>query len=242
MAREDFLDKTFTAPQDRCRQTTELLLPYVDAQRSLRVLDLGCGTGRQLLDLAKALPNAHLTGIDIGEMNIQRATEYARAQPGQERLTFEVADYLHFEATPFDLIVSDSTLQNIDAPQATLFGKINSDLVAGGKLVATIPYTCAYNHILWSLRRAFRLLRNPLTDSILLAAAKVLHGRRYDEPSLRERIHYMYLLPHLYDCPALRRLLKASWGLDLVGEHDVPHESLAQPKHRMLILQKKADG
>ena len=64
MAREDFLDKTFTAPQDRCRQTTELLLPYVDAQQSLRVLDLGCGTGRQLLDLAKALPNAHLTGIE----------------------------------------------------------------------------------------------------------------------------------------------------------------------------------
>ena len=87
-----------------------------------------------------------------------------------------------------------------------------------------------------------QLLGRRKNDSILLAAAKVLHGRRYDEPSLRERIHYMYLLPHLYDCPALRRLLKASWGLDLVGEHDVPHESLAQPKHRMLILQKKADG
>ena len=240
MAREDFLDKTFTAPQDRCRQTTELILRYVDAQRSLRVLDLGCGTGRQLFDLAKALPHAHLTGIDIAEMNIQRAKEYARAQSAEERLTFEATDYLHFEAIPFDLIVSDSTLQNIDAPKATLFAKINADLVPGGKLAATIPYACAYNHMLWSLRRAFRLLRSPLTDSILLAVAKVLHGRRYDEPSLRERIHYMYLLPHLYDCQALRRLLEASWGLDLVGEHDVPHESLAQPKHRMLIMQKKA--
>ncbi len=242
MAKEDFLGKTFTAPQDRCRQTTELILRYVDAQRSLRVLDLGCGTGRQLFDLAKALPNAHLTGIDLAEMNIQRAKEYARGQSAEERLTFEVADYLHFEAKPFDLIVSDSTLQNIDAPTATLFSKINSDLVPEGRLVATIPYACAYNHILWSVRRAFRLLRNPLTDSILFAVAKVLHGRRYDEPALRERIHYMYLLPHLYDCQVLRQLLEASWDLDLVGEHDVRHESLAQPKHRMLIMQKKAGG
>lgn len=242
MAKEDFLDKTFTAPPERRRQTIAFILRYVDPQRSSRVLDLGCGTGEQLVDLARELPNAHLTGVDVAEMNIRRAREHTRGKPVEGRLTFVVADYLHFETTPFDLIISDSTLQNIDAPTATLFSKINSDLVPGGSLVATLPYACVYNRLIWSVRRAFRLLRSPWTDSLLLTVAKLLHRGRYSEPSLQQRLHYMYLLPHLYDSKAFRQLLEASWGLTLVGEGEVPHESLAQPKHRILVWRKRLDA
>jgi trans-aconitate methyltransferase len=239
MGKEDFLDKTFTAPPERRRQTIAFILRYVDPQQSCRVLDLGCGTGEQLVDLAKELPNAHLTGVDVAEMNIERAREHTRGKPVEERLSFVVADYLHFETTPFNLIISDSTLQNIDSPTETLFSKIDSDLLPGGSLVATIPYICIYNQILWLVRRVFRLLHSPWTDSLLLTVAKLLHGRQYSEPSLRQRLHYMYQLPHLYDSKAFRQLLEATWGLNLVGEDQVPHQSLAQPKHRMLVWRKR---
>ncbi|MBN3034960.1 MAG: class I SAM-dependent methyltransferase [Bacteroidales bacterium] len=64
-------------------------------ERSLRLLDVGCGTGRHAIELAKR--GYSVTGIDLSESQIQRAVEKAAGQNLQ--ITF-----LHHDARnlPFD--------------------------------------------------------------------------------------------------------------------------------------------
>ena len=230
--------KTFSAPKDRCRRLTEAVLQCVDPHCPLRILDLGCGAGEQLFDLASALPDASLTGIDISCANIQAAKEKCKRSPFSKRLNFKTMDYLAFQTPPFDLILSDSTLQNISASADDLFSKIAADLVPGGILLVTMPYACFYNRMLWTLRRLFRSLRSPLTDAIILGTGKLLHGRNYDKTLLQERVHYMYLLPEHHAGEAFYRLLNETFHLGLIEERSLPHVSIAQPKHRMVMFQK----
>jgi hypothetical protein len=87
-------------------------------------------------------------------------------------------------------------------------------------------------------RRLFRLIRSPATDRLILAVGKKFHKNGVAEGLLRERIGYMYSLPHCYFGPALRRLLVRECGLEPVAEMPLAHASLAQPKHRMYVFRK----
>jgi trans-aconitate methyltransferase len=234
-----FLDKTFTALPERCHYMTAAILQYVAPARPLRILDVGCGTGEQLLALANVLPAATLTGVDVSDANIQVAAQAGQQSPWGKRLTFVACDYLALQSPPFDLILSDSTLQNIAAPTATLFYKLAADLLPGGLLLATMPYACGYNWLLWTTRRLCRALRSPLTDAMLLALANRLHRGQFSEALLQERIHYMYLLPGRYLCHTLRQFLGQECGLQAVQEYPVPHVSPGQPKHRLAVFRKQ---
>ncbi len=72
-----------------------------------RILELGCGTGFNLLAIAESLPNARCTGIDISSSHIQRASEVATAI-GARNVDFHclsIADY-HPPANSFDYIIA----------------------------------------------------------------------------------------------------------------------------------------
>lgn len=239
MTDEGFTGRTFSAPEERCVRLSREILKYVNPNQPVRILDLGCGTGRQLFELSSALPSAELTGIDISEANIRAAKRDQRDFCPQPRLTFYSLDYMEFQAPPFDLIISDSTLHNINVPTDPLFSKISTDLVSGGHLVATMPHDCFYNRALWTIRRLFRTIRCSVTDSLIFGISKFLHGREFGEDLLRERIHYMYLLPRHYSCHALHRLLDTDYSLELVRQHPVAHESIGQPKHTLLVFRKR---
>lgn len=239
MSKEEFAGKTFNAPKERCGRLTEMILQYVDPSRPLRVLDLGCGTGEQLFDLAKALPYADLVGVDISHANIQVAKKTRNRLSLGGRLSFNAIDYMDFRVDPFGLILSDSTLQNISIPTKPLFSKIGGDLVSGGLLLTTMPYACIYNRFLWTIHRFFLIIRSPLTDTIILVMGKCLHGSHFQEELLREHIPYMHLLPKRYDCHTFRQFLSNSCGLEFMGEHPVPHLSIDQPKHGMTVFRKR---
>jgi SAM-dependent methyltransferase len=239
MTEEGFAGRTFSAPEERCVRLSREILKYVNPNQQVRILDLGCGTGRLLFKLSSALPCAELTGIDISEANIQVAKKDQREFCFHPRLMFYSVDYMEFQAPPFDLIISDSTLHNINVPTDVLFSKISTDLVSGGHLVATMPHDCSYNRVLWTSRRLFRTIRCSVTDSLIFGISKFLHDREFGEDLLRERIHYMYLLPSHYSCHALHRLLDTDYSLELVRQHPVPHESIGQPKHTLLVFRKR---
>jgi malonyl-CoA O-methyltransferase len=78
--------------------------------RGLRVLDLGCGTGRQTLRMAAA--GAQVTGVDFSEGMLRQA----RAKPGAEAVRFvkhDLESRLPFEDAAFDRVVSCLVLEHI---------------------------------------------------------------------------------------------------------------------------------
>lgn len=233
---------TFAPPEERVKLFLQQVLPYVQAQESLQVLDIGCGTGRHLAALARMLPQARFTGIDISAANIEAAEALRQTLPEGYRLTFLARDFMEISDQSFHLIISDSVFHLIQAPTEAIFRKVIECLIPGGILACTLPYDCWFNRGLWPLRRLFRKTKSSWTDSFSLAVAKCLHGRRYSEGFLRERLAYMYIIPHFCDSPQLRDLLLAKLRLTLLTAQNQPHTSVAQPKHRLLILQKNIHG
>ena len=98
-----------------------LLLEHVGLG-ARRVLDLGCGTGFPLLELAGRLgPRAFLCGVDTWGTALGRAAAKARAW-GIAHAALARADgaALPLRAGAFDLVVSNLGLNNFADPEATL--------------------------------------------------------------------------------------------------------------------------
>lgn len=238
MSAIDFRDHRFTAPAERRQALVAALKRLLPDDRLLRILDLGCGTGAQLTDIADAFPLAECVGVDISVWNIRQAAAYAETSTSPMRLHFHASDYLLFTDQPFDVILADSVLQNISAPTQALADKIGNDLVPGGLLVASLPYECTYNRLLWTSRRILRLLRGRTLERFVETAARKIHP---DWPAemIRERIPYMFLLPCRADGREFRDVLWKTARMAVVEERPVPHVSWAQPKHRTVIFRKE---
>lgn len=84
-----------------------------------RILDLGCGVGRQTLDLAK-LTKGLIVAVDKHEANIEKLRAVLSEQGLSQRITAIAADMLDLEQEPesFDLIWSEGALYNIGMDKA----------------------------------------------------------------------------------------------------------------------------
>jgi ubiquinone/menaquinone biosynthesis C-methylase UbiE len=73
-----------------------------------RVLDVGCGTGNWLIEVAKTYPTARqLAGIDVSRTFIEYARAQAEAEQVSDRVEFQVMDalrMLEFPSGYFDLV------------------------------------------------------------------------------------------------------------------------------------------
>jgi len=237
MSEQAFTDGSFTAPRERRERLTEALLDHVARDARLSVLDLGCGNGLQLLDLAAVLPNARLSGVDTSKVNIDAARERLASSSHAPRISLMAGDYLALACEPFDVILADSVLQNIAVPDERLYAKLARDLRAGGLLIASMPYACFFNRLLWWARRGLRIVRGPLAERIALGIAARLHPQ-WDRALLAERIPYLYMLPERIDDASLVRAL-AGLGLERIAVELLPHASLAQPKHRLSVFRRE---
>jgi ubiquinone/menaquinone biosynthesis C-methylase UbiE len=79
-----------------------------DAARFKRILDIACGTGGWLIEVAKTYPGAvQLVGIDVNHNMIEHARKQARAEGVSDRVEFHVMDALlalEFPKDYFDLV------------------------------------------------------------------------------------------------------------------------------------------
>jgi SAM-dependent methyltransferase len=234
----DFREHLFTAPPERRRLLLSVMERLVAKDRAFRILDLGCGTGTQLLDIAASFRFAQCVGIDLSPGNIAQARRMAAGSSDRARVCFEQGDYFTFATDPFDVVIADSVLQNMPVPTAGLAAKIGGDLGPDGLLVASIPYDCLYNRLLWSLRRILRLARGPVLDRVAVTAGRMLHPS-WSAESIRERVPYLYLLPTHIDGKDMRDAFRVFGGLAVEQVIPIPHASLAQPKHRLVVFRKQ---
>jgi len=226
---------TCTAPAERTDRMRDIIVAHVPGDRPLRLLDLGCGTGSLVFRLADALPHASLVGIDLSRANVDAARREQARHASSARLAFEVADYLHYAAPPFDAIVADGVLHLVPGETRALARKLAADLRPGGVLVCSMAHECAYNAAFAIVRRALRRVRTPWLDRAILQAGRVLHGREMRDEELRERVGYMYLPPTRLMGRRLLREFEAA-GLSLAAEYPMKSTSLSQLRHRVTVF------
>ncbi len=104
------------------------------------VLEIGCGTGRNLLDLAKAFPEARLLGLDLSPDMLERA----RTKLGRfgERIELRHRPYDGPVADgdgKFDLIVISYALSMINPGFDEVIARCREDLRPGGA-VAVVDF------------------------------------------------------------------------------------------------------
>jgi ubiquinone/menaquinone biosynthesis C-methylase UbiE len=132
-----------------------------------RVLDVGCGTGLLLRELARRLPGAvSLTGVDAAAGMVGQA----KAKSGDPRLTFVqgVAERLPFDNESFDLVISTTSFDHWADQRAGLAECHRVLAPRGGFLLADLCSSWLLPTLVGSRRdRA----RTPLRATKLLAAA-----------------------------------------------------------------------
>ena len=236
---DSFHGITCSAPPGRSRWMRDLVGRHVPPGPAPRVLDLGCGSGSLVFELASALEGSSITGIDVSGANIVAARQRGAALRPQRQVSFEETDYLVYEAGPFDVIVSDGVLHLVPGSTVALVAKLARDLRPGGVLVCTMPYDCTYNRVFSFVRRLLRAVRSPVTDALILAAGRALHGREMDDAGLRERVHYMYIPPVRVEDESFLEVARAA-GLRAIGRYPVRSVSLSQLRHRVTVFEKEA--
>ncbi len=100
-------------------------------EAGIDALDVGCGSGRALILMAREFPNSRFTGYDISEEGVARGSAEAAAN-GVGNLRFEVKDVSRLdEASRYDLITTFDAVHDQADPAAVLAG-IERALRPGG--------------------------------------------------------------------------------------------------------------
>ena len=96
-----------------------------------RILEIGCGTGKNLMNLQHCFPQAQITGIDLSADMLQRARRKLghSVDLRQQRYQAPISP-----VQPFDLILLSYTLSMINPGWHEVIGYAKQDLAEGGRL------------------------------------------------------------------------------------------------------------
>lgn len=113
----------------------------VDAPR--RILEVGCGTGKNLVGLSRMYPSAEITGLDLSPHMLVRAGKRLAGEPEDRarnvRLKLKLYNDTFQPDHPYDLIVFSYTLSMINPGWTAVIEKAAIDLAPGGR-VAVVDF------------------------------------------------------------------------------------------------------
>lgn len=98
-------------------KTVMELFPYFDSQADLRILDLGCGVGRNCISIAQHFAACKIDCVDILDLAIQKLQEYADEYHVLHKLNTIVAsiDAFTIPENCYDWILAISALEHVDS-------------------------------------------------------------------------------------------------------------------------------
>lgn len=104
-----------------------------------RILDIGCGTGDNLLRLCREFPTAEITGLDLSEAMLSEAEKKLKNQGCQVDLVHRAYDQPLAPAAPFDLLVFSYSLSMFNPGWEQAIDCAYLDLERGG-LIAVVDF------------------------------------------------------------------------------------------------------
>ncbi|GAK53998.1 methyltransferase type 12 [Candidatus Moduliflexus flocculans] len=117
----------------------EIITEIHNARAPARILEIGCGTGKNLARMARLFPQAELTGIDLADAMLKVARKKFAAMP--QRVTFVSKPYEQPLApdNPFDLILCSYSLSMMNPGWEGVIDCAARDLAPGG-LMAVVDF------------------------------------------------------------------------------------------------------
>jgi ubiquinone/menaquinone biosynthesis C-methylase UbiE len=96
-------------------------------------VDLGCGAGQLVMDMARKAPDIHVTGIDLSENLLGDARQSAQKAGLEERVDFRLGnvEQIPFPDESLDLVISTASLHHWTNPLKVL-NEIHRVLKPGG--------------------------------------------------------------------------------------------------------------
>ena len=182
----------------------------LEFQAGCSVLDVGCGTGKFLIEVARNVEGVHAVGIDFSESMVKTAT--SRAHEAGVAVEFATGDAqrLDFREGSFDRVNCERVLVHLNDPAAAI-GEMARVLVPGGRVAIVEPDHDALMIDSDNLKvaRALRRLgtaglRNPdigrrLRRLLLSSGPEILRlsGMAFPVTSLQTAVDQFHLLDHL---------------------------------------------
>ncbi len=103
------------------------------------ILEVGCGTGKNLVALAKAFPSATITGVDISAEMLAVARRNLAAHQAQAHLLNQPYDQPLAGVPAFDVVLFSYALTMFNPGWEAAIDHAHADLVTGG-LIAVVDF------------------------------------------------------------------------------------------------------
>ncbi|MFN3652105.1 MAG: class I SAM-dependent methyltransferase [Armatimonadota bacterium] len=174
----------------RRKAAARFILDHAPAERPLRILDAGCGTGG-MLDLFRDWPEVEAYGIDLSP----DALHFSRSR-GHRRLAGGDLTVLPFRTGTYDVVTALDVVEHVPDDQRAV-EELARVLRPGGILVASVP--------------AYQALWGPHDEA--LHHQRRYHGSQFRELVRRSGLHVekqTYLLSGLFPLAVAARLASRS--------------------------------
>jgi len=99
-----------------------------------RILEIGCGTGKNLVELAECFPKAQIIGLDLSKDMLDQARPKLKRYGGRVGLLHQAYDAPVAVGTKFDLIVFSYSLSMINPGFEDVLRICKNDLSARGTI------------------------------------------------------------------------------------------------------------
>ncbi len=101
-----------------------------------RILEIGCGTGKNLAALTRLFPGAEITGVDLSDEMLDIARKHFSLKSPQIRLVNTAYDLPLAPQNPFDLVLFSYSLSMINPGWSHAIRCANADLAPNGIIAA----------------------------------------------------------------------------------------------------------